>query len=356
MTIAESRSARPAPADSVGAYLQEIGRVPLLSRQEESDLATRIEVGLLAEERRERLARSLDPGTTDAALEEELRWLAADGVRAMNHLICANLRLVVSVARHFTERGLDFLDLIQEGNLGLIKAVERFDHTRGFKFSTYATWWIRQAIQRAVADQSRTIRLPSHQVEAVAALLRVQHGVRLRLGRDGTAEELSAASGFSTRHVLWLLNQARQPRSLDAAVWVNLGNGLENVPFGDTILDGQALDPFDAVSRILLQDRLAGAVADLSDREANVLRLRFGLGGEAPKPRREIGAHFGVSGDRVRQIELKALARLRHPLASDVPPGRAPQHPPGEMLDGESSARVASECCPGPGSRMDRAD
>ncbi|TFC93629.1 MULTISPECIES: sigma-70 family RNA polymerase sigma factor [Cryobacterium] len=354
MSIVESRP--PRPADSVGAYLQEIGRVPLLTAHEETNLATRIEVGLLAAERHAHLARRADPETTDATLEEELHWLAADGMRAMNHLICANLRLVVSVARHFTERGLDFLDLIQEGNLGLIKAVERFDQTRGFKFSTYATWWIRQAIQRAVVDQSRTIRLPTHQVEAVAVLLRVQQGVRLRLGRDGTAMELSAASGFTTRHVLWLLNQARQPRSLDAPVWVNLGNGLENVPFGDTILDGQALDPFDAVSRILLRDSLAGDLASLSDREANVLRMRFGLGGEAPKPRREIGAHFGVSGDRVRQIELKALARLRHPLAAGLPPGREHQHPSGEILDGESIARVASQCCPGPGSRADRAD
>ena len=315
MIIAESRSRHRSAADSVGDYLLEIGRVPLLTATDETELARRIEVGLLAEERLSRL-RPDAAGDRGAELGEELRWLAADGGRAMNHLICANLRLVVSVARHFTGRGLDLLDLIQEGNLGLIRAAERFDHTRGFKFSTYATWWIRQAIQRALTDQARTIRLPAHQIEVLNGLAQAQHRLRLRQGRDGTPEEISAASGLTPQQIRRLQNHPGQPRSIDALVWADLGNGLENVPFGDTIWDAQALDPCDAAGRTLLLERLACQVALLPDREASVLRMRFGLDGDAPKSRREIGAHFGVSRDRVRQIELKALARLRHPLAS----------------------------------------
>ncbi|HSP51988.1 MAG TPA: sigma-70 family RNA polymerase sigma factor, partial [Cryobacterium sp.] len=340
MTIAESRSRQRRSADSVGDYLHEIGRVPLLTATDEIELARRIEVGLLAEERLSQLTSGGSAGVgagagagagassgagasgdDDAELGEELRWLEADGVRAMNHLICANLRLVVSVARHFTGHGLDLLDLIQEGNLGLIRAVQRFDHARGFKFSTYATWWIRQTIQRALADQARTIRLPAHQVEVLNGLTRARRRLRLRLGRDGTVEELSEASGLTVQQILGVGNHAGQPRSIDAPVWADLGNGIEHVPFGDTIWDSQALDPCDAAGYTLLLERLACHVALLPDREASVLRMRFGLGGEAPKPRREIGAHFGVSYDRVRQIELQALARLRPPLASEREPG-----------------------------------
>ena len=322
MTIAESRSRsrHRFSADSVGAYLHEIGRVPLLTKTDEIELAPRIEVGLLAAERLSRL-RPGASGEGAADLGEELRWLAADGGRAMNHLICANLRLVVSVARHFTGRGLDLLDLIQEGNLGLIRAAPRFDHTRGFKFSTYATWWIRQSIQRALADQARTIRLPAYQVEALTALNQVQHRLRQRFGRDGTIAELGQASGLTTQQILTLRNRTGQPRSIDAPVWADLGSGLENVPFGDTIADVAALDPCDAAGRTLLLERLACHLSLLPDREASVLSMRYGLGGDIPKPRREIGAHFGVSYDRVRQIELQALARLRSPLASGRVPG-----------------------------------
>ena len=315
MTTAASRSRQCSPADSVSDYLREIGRVPLLTETDEIALAQRIEVGLLAEERLSGLRPGV-AGNHDSDLSEELRWLAADGVRALNHLICANLRLVVSVARHFTGRGLDLLDLVQEGNLGLIRAVQRFDHTRGFKFSTYATWWIRRMIHRALADQARIIRLPAHQVEALNGLARVQHGLRLRQGRNGTAEEISAASGLTTQQIRRLQNLTGRPRSIDAPVWADLGNGLENVPFGDTIRDAHALDPCDAASRTLLSEHLARHLALLPDREASVLRMRFGLGGEDPKPRREIGAHFGLSYDRIRQLELKALARLRPPLTS----------------------------------------
>jgi RNA polymerase sigma factor (sigma-70 family) len=354
MTIAESRSRHRSSADSVGDYLHEIGRVPLLTATDETELAQRIETGLLAAERLARLrpgaggagagvgaaagagaadggvAHSADeqagagaPGDGGAELGEELRWLAADGERAMNHLICANLRLVVSVARRFTGRGLDLLDLIQEGNLGLIRAVERFDHTRGFKFSTYATWWIRQTIQRALADQARTIRLPAHQVEVLNGLTRLQHRLRLRLGRDGTPAELCEASGLTPQQFRRLRNHTGRPKSIDAPVWTDLGNGLENVPFGDTISDAQALDPCDAAGRTLLLERLACHLALLPECEASVLSMRFGLDGDAPKPRREIGAHLGVSRGRVRQIELKALARLRPPLASGREPGES---------------------------------
>ena len=361
MTPTAMRTRQRSAVDSVGTYLHEIGRVPLLTPTDEITLARRIEVGLLAGERMARLGRlprpapisagdpdlttgdpgptagdpdltAGDPGPTDdadladaaagptaaAALGDELRWLTADGMRAMDHLICANLRLVVSVARHFTGRGLDLLDLIQEGNLGLIRAAERFDHTRGFKFSTYATWWIRQTIHRALADQARTIRVPAHQAEAIDNLTQVQHRVRVRFGRDGTAAELSEASGLSRQQVLTLVNHTCRPQSIDAPVWADFGNGLETVPFGDTIVDVRAPDPCEAAGRTLLLDRLACHLALLPDREASVLRMRFGLGGEAPKPRREIGAQLGVSGDRVRQIELQALARLRPPLASEL--------------------------------------
>ncbi|TFC59546.1 sigma-70 family RNA polymerase sigma factor [Cryobacterium sp. TMT2-15-1] len=323
MTTAESRSRsrHRFSADSVGAYLHEIGRVPLLTQTDEIELAQRVEVGLLAAERLSRLR----PGASDegaADLGDELRWLAADGGRAMKHLICANLRLVVSVARHFTGRGLDLLDLIQEGNLGLIRAAPRFDHTRGFKFSTYATWWIRQSIQRALADQARTIRLPAYQVEALTALNQVQHRLRQRFGRDGTIAELGQASGLTTQQILTLRNRTGQPRSIDAPVWADLGSGLENVPFGDTISDATALDPCDAAGRTLLLERLACHLALLPDREASVLSMRYGLGSDIARPRREIGAQLGVSYDRVRQIELQALARLRPPLASGRVPAR----------------------------------
>ena len=364
MTTAASRSRRRPSIDSVGDYLNEIGRVPLLAKTDEIELARRIEVGLFAEERLSRLrsgrvevAGCVGAGAqveggfgfevevgggggakvevevevagcvgvgvkvevkveVEVEVGEELLWLAADGRQAMNHLICANLRLVVSVARHFAGRGLDLLDLIQEGNLGLIRAVERFDHTRGFKFSTYATWWIRQGIHRALAEQARTIRLPAHQVEVLNGLNQVQRRLRQRLGRDGTAAELSEASGLSTEQIVKLRNRAGQPRSIDAPVWADLGSGLENVPFGETISDAQALDPCDVTSRTLMLERLGRHLALLPGREASVLVMRFGLGGQARKARREIGAHFGVSYDRVRQIELQALARLRPSLAS----------------------------------------
>jgi RNA polymerase sigma factor (sigma-70 family) len=301
----------------VAAYLNRIGTVPLLTSADEVELAGRLEVGLLAEDSLSRL------DDADATLGEELQWLAADGARAMKHLICANLRLVVSIARHFTGRGVELLDLIQEGNLGLIRAVERFDHTRGFKFSTYATWWIRQAILHALADQSRTIRIPAHRANALNTLARAQHAFRQSLGRDGTSAELSLRTGMPPEQIVELQKYALEPRSIDALVWVNLGNGLENVPFGDTILDGQAVDPSDAVSLTLLQEQLQGHLDLLSDREATVLRMRFGLGGDQPKTLRQIGELFGVTGGRIRQIESKAMARLRHPLPSAVAPARA---------------------------------
>ncbi|MBC7441853.1 MAG: sigma-70 family RNA polymerase sigma factor [Ramlibacter sp.] len=311
------REPRPARRDSVADYLTRIGRVPLLTAAEEVELARRIEVGVLAEDRLHRLGApgsgGSETGSETESFREELRWLVDDGARAMEHLICANLRLVVSIARHYVGCGLEYPDLIQEGNLGLIRAVERFDFARGFKFSTYATWWIRQAISRARADQARTIRLPAHTVDSLILLAREQQTLRRRLRRDGTTEELSRATGLTRNRVVALQQQARTPRSLDAPVWADLGNGPERLAFGETVSDGQAPDPADLVGRALQLERLETGLAALPGREESVLRLRFGLDCDRRWTLREVGALLGVTGDRVRQIEARALARLRHP-------------------------------------------
>ncbi|TFC85665.1 sigma-70 family RNA polymerase sigma factor [Cryobacterium sp. TmT2-59] len=345
MDIRKPRPARRAAADSastcVTAYLKKIGRVPLLTAAEEVEVARRIEVGLLAADRLTRLGTTgsdSSNGTTEssessetASLREELRWLAGDGARAVEHLICANLRLVVSVARHYVGGGLEFPDLIQEGNVGLIRAVERFDFARGFKFSTYASWWIRQSISRAQADQSRTIRLPVQTADSLLLIAREEHAIRQRLRRDGTNQELSRATGLTRNRVVALREHARAPRSLDAPVWVDFGNGPEPMPFGDTVSDAQAMDPADIVGRTLLLEGLESRVSALPGREERVLRMRFGLGCERPRTLREVGALLGVTPDRVRQIEVRAIARLRHP--SNASP-----------LDGGGSAGCWTEC------------
>jgi RNA polymerase primary sigma factor len=300
-----------ASADSVRAYLKQIGKVPLLNAEQEVELAKRIEAGLYAAER----LRGADDGEEqlDRSFERDLRWIGRDGERAKNHLLEANLRLVVSLAKRYTGRGMAFLDLIQEGNLGLIRAVEKFDYTKGYKFSTYATWWIRQAITRAMADQARTIRIPVHMVEVINKLGRIQRELLQDLGREPTPEELAKEMDITPEKVLEIQQYAREPISLDQTIGDEGDSQL-----GDFIEDSEAVVAVDAVSFSLLQDQLQQVLQTLSEREAGVVRLRFGLTDGQPRTLDEIGQVYGVTRERIRQIESKTMSKLRHPSRSQV--------------------------------------
>ncbi|WP_414989693.1 RNA polymerase sigma factor [Aeromicrobium sp.] len=296
-----------ATADPVKDYLKQIGKVSLLTAGEEVELAKRIEAGLFAEEK---LAGG---GRIGPKLREELDWIVIDGRRAKNHLLEANLRLVVSLAKRYTGRGMLFLDLIQEGNLGLIRAVEKFDYTKGFKFSTYATWWIRQAITRAMADQARTIRIPVHMVEVINKLARVQRQMLQDLGREPTPEELAAELDMTPEKVVEVQKYGREPISLHTP----LGEDGDS-EFGDLIEDSEAIVPADAVSFTLLQEQLHAVLDTLSERESGVVSMRFGLTDGQPKTLDEIGKVYGVTRERIRQIESKTMSKLRHPSRSQV--------------------------------------
>ncbi|MGO4583442.1 RNA polymerase sigma factor [Arthrobacter sp. 2RAF6] len=284
-----------ATADPVKDYLKQIGKVALLNAEQEVDLALRIEAGLFAEEK-----INADDGSMDPKLKRELEFIIHDGKRAKNHLLEANLRLVVSLAKRYTGRGMLFLDLIQEGNLGLIRAVEKFDYTKGFKFSTYATWWIRQAITRAMADQARTIRIPVHMVEVINKLARVQRQMLQDLGREPTPEELALELDMTPEKVVEVQKYGREPISLHTP----LGEDGDS-EFGDLIEDSEAVVPADAVSFTLLQEQLHSVLDTLSEREAGVVAMRFGLTDGQPKTLDEIGKVYGVTRERIRQIESK---------------------------------------------------
>ena len=296
-----------ATADPVKDYLKQIGKVPLLNAEEEVDLAKRIEAGLFAEEL---LATR---GPFKDRRQGDYEWIAEDGQRAKNHLLEANLRLVVSLAKRYTGRGMLFLDLIQEGNLGLIRAVEKFDYTKGYKFSTYATWWIRQAITRAMADQARTIRIPVHMVEVINKLARVQRQMLQDLGREPTPEELARELDMTPERVVEVQKYGREPISLHTP----LGEEGDS-EFGDVIEDSEAIVPADAVSFTLLQEQLDSVLDTLSDRESGVVKMRFGLTDGQPKTLDEIGKVYGVTRERIRQIESKTMSKLRHPSRSQV--------------------------------------
>jgi len=300
-----------ASADSVRAYLKQIGKVALLNAEEEVELAKRIEAGLYAAERTRKAEDENEKLTTQ--MRRDLRWIIRDGERAKNHLLEANLRLVVSLAKRYTGRGMAFLDLIQEGNLGLIRAVEKFDYTKGYKFSTYATWWIRQAITRAMADQARTIRIPVHMVEVINKLGRIQRELLQDLGREPTPEELAKEMDITPEKVLEIQQYAREPISLDQTIGDEGDSQL-----GDFIEDSEAVVAVDAVSFTLLQDQLQSVLATLSEREAGVVRLRFGLTDGQPRTLDEIGQVYGVTRERIRQIESKTMSKLRHPSRSQV--------------------------------------
>ncbi len=297
-----------ATADPVKDYLKQIGNVALLNAEQEVELAKRIEAGLFAEEK---LAEEGDALT--AEFRDELTWIAEDGGRAKKHLLEANLRLVVSLAKRYTGRGMLFLDLIQEGNLGLIRAVEKFDYTKGFKFSTYATWWIRQAITRAMADQARTIRIPVHMVEVINKLARVQRQMLQDLGREPTPEELARELDMTPEKVVEVQKYGREPISLHTP----LGEDGDS-EFGDLIEDSEAIQPGEAVSFTLLQEQLHSVLDTLSEREAGVVSMRFGLTDGQPKTLDEIGKVYGVTRERIRQIESKTMSKLRHPSRSQV--------------------------------------
>ncbi|WP_227981036.1 RNA polymerase sigma factor [Nocardia spumae] len=300
-----------ASADSVRAYLKQIGKVALLNAEEEVELAKRIEAGLYATEK---LREFADKGEKlPVATRRDLQWIMRDGNRAKNHLLEANLRLVVSLAKRYTGRGMAFLDLIQEGNLGLIRAVEKFDYTKGYKFSTYATWWIRQAITRAMADQARTIRIPVHMVEVINKLGRIQRELLQDLGREPTPEELAKEMDITPEKVLEIQQYAREPISLDQTIGDEGDSQL-----GDFIEDSEAVVAVDAVSFTLLQDQLQSVLETLSEREAGVVRLRFGLTDGQPRTLDEIGQVYGVTRERIRQIESKTMSKLRHPSRSQV--------------------------------------
>jgi RNA polymerase primary sigma factor len=296
-----------ATADPVKDYLKQIGRVALLNAELEVELATRVEAGLFAE------AKIKDEKKMEKKLKRELEWLVEDGKRAKNHLLEANLRLVVSLAKRYTGRGMLFLDLIQEGNLGLIRAVEKFDYTKGYKFSTYATWWIRQAITRAMADQARTIRIPVHMVEVINKLARVQRQMLQDLGREPTPEELAKELDMTPEKVVEVQKYGREPISLHTP----LGEEGDS-EFGDLIEDSEAVVPADAVSFTLLQEQLHSVLDTLSEREAGVVAMRFGLTDGQPKTLDEIGKVYGVTRERIRQIESKTMSKLRHPSRSQV--------------------------------------
>ena len=300
-----------ASADSVRAYLKQIGKVPLLNAEQEVELAKRIEAGLYASER----LRAAEEGEEKLPTQmfRDLSWISRDGDRAKNHLLEANLRLVVSLAKRYTGRGMAFLDLIQEGNLGLIRAVEKFDYTKGYKFSRYATWWIRQAITRAMADQARTIRIPVHMVEVINKLGRIQRELLQDLGREPTPEELAKEMDITPEKVLEIQQYAREPISLDQTIGDEGDSQL-----GDFIEDSEAVVAVDAVSFSLLQDQLQQVLQTLSEREAGVVRLRFGLTDGQPRTLDEIGQVYGVTRERIRQIESKTMSKLRHPSRSQV--------------------------------------
>ena len=297
-----------ATSDPVKDYLKQIGKVPLLNAEQEVELAKRIEAGLFAEEK---LADGGKAMPHD--VRGDLEWIAEDGRRAKNHLLEANLRLVVSLAKRYTGRGMLFLDLIQEGNLGLIRAVEKFDYTKGYKFSTYATWWIRQAITRAMADQARTIRIPVHMVEVINKLARVQRQMLQDLGREPTPEELAAELDMTPEKVIEVQKYGREPISLHTP----LGEDGDS-EFGDLIEDSEAIQPGEAVSFTLLQEQLHSVLDTLSEREAGVVSMRFGLTDGQPKTLDEIGKVYGVTRERIRQIESKTMSKLRHPSRSQV--------------------------------------
>jgi len=302
---------RAATSDLVRIYLREIGRVPLLTAEDEVDLAKYIEAGLFAEEK-------LDGGfglpdfQLPGAVHGDLELLVAEGVRAKQRLIEANLRLVVSIAKRYIGRGLVFLDLIQEGNLGLIRAVEKFDYTRGYKFSTYATWWIRQAITRAIADQARTIRVPVHMVETINKLSRVQRQLHQELGREASTDEIAAEMGLEPERVAEVQRIAQEPVSLQSPI------GEEESALGDFIEDADAVVPIEAAAFIMLQDQLERVLNELAEREQRIIQLRFGLTDGHPRTLEEVGQEFGVTRERIRQIESKTLAKLRHPSRAQM--------------------------------------
>src|SRR5881394_3271634 len=297
---------RAATSDLVRIYLREIGRVPLLTAEDEVELAKTIEAGLFAEEK---LTGSFP---LLGAMHSDLVLLVGEGVRAKQRLIEANLRLVVSIAKRYIGRGLVFLDLIQEGNLGLIRAVEKFDYTRGYKFSTYATWWIRQAITRAIADQARTIRVPVHMVETINKLARVQRQLHQELGREATTDEIAAELGLEPERVAEIQRIAQEPVSLQSPI------GEEESDLGDFIEDADAVVPIEAAAFIMLQDQLERVLCQLADREQRIIQLRFGLTDGHPRTLEEVGREFGVTRERIRQIESKTLAKLRHPSRAQM--------------------------------------
>ena len=297
---------RAATSDLVRIYLREIGRVPLLTAEDEVELAKAIEAGLFAEEK-------LGGGFPMlGAVHGDLELLVGEGVKAKQRLIEANLRLVVSIAKRYIGRGLVFLDLIQEGNLGLIRAVEKFDYTRGYKFSTYATWWIRQAITRAIADQARTIRVPVHMVETINKLARVQRQLHQELGREATADEIAAEMGLEPERVAEIQRIAQEPVSLQSPI------GEEESDLGDFIEDADAVVPIEAAAFIMLQDQLERVLDELAEREQRIIQLRFGLTDGHPRTLEEVGREFGVTRERIRQIESKTLAKLRHPSRAQM--------------------------------------
>jgi RNA polymerase primary sigma factor len=297
-----------ATADPVKDYFKQIGKVPLLNAGQEVELAKRIEAGLFADEKLAEGRGVLRPDQST-----DLEWIAEDGRRAKNHLVEANLRLVVSLARRYVGRGMLFLDLIQEGNLGLIRGVEKFDYTKGYKFSTYATWWIRQALTRAMAEQSRTIRLPVHMVEVISKLARVQRQMLQDLGREPTPEELAAELDMTPEKVIEVQKYGREPISLHTPLGEDGDSEL-----GDLIEDSEAIQPGEAVSFTLLQEQLHSVLGTLSEREAGVVSMRFGLADGQPKTLNEIGKVYGVTRERIRQIESKTMSKLRHPSRSQV--------------------------------------
>jgi RNA polymerase primary sigma factor len=303
---AEDEAARSAAtSDPVRMYLKEIGRVPLLSAAEEVDLAKRVEAGLFASE------KLTTQRKLPAEFERELELIEREGQLAKKRLIEANLRLVVSIAKRYVGRGMLFLDLIQEGNLGLIRAVEKFDYTKGYKFSTYATWWIRQAITRAIADQARTIRIPVHMVETINKLIRIQRQLLQDLGREPTPEEIGQEMEMPPERVREIQKLAQEPVSLETPIGEEEDSNL-----GDFIEDSDAIVPIDAASFILLQEQLDAILHTLSEREKKVIQLRFGLSDGHPRTLEEVGKEFGVTRERIRQIESKTLSKLRHPSRS----------------------------------------
>ena len=304
----QAEARRTVTSDLVRIYLREIGRVPLLTAHDEVELAKAIEAGLFAEDK---LQGGLH-GECAGAEVAELMLIAADGIAAKQRLIEANLRLVVSIAKRYIGRGLVFLDLIQEGNLGLIRAVEKFDYTKGYKFSTYATWWIRQAITRAIADQARTIRIPVHMVETINKMSRIQRQLHQDLGREATPAEIGAEMGLSADRVAEILRIAQEPVSLQSPI------GEEDSDLGDFIEDADAVVPMEAAAFIMLQDQLDQVLDQLSVREQRIIQLRFGLTDGHPRTLEEVGREFGVTRERIRQIESKTLAKLRHPSRAQL--------------------------------------